>query len=431
MAPAIYPVDTSVNFPPATTVVVIGAGIVGLSAALTLAERGIRVVVFEKGRLAGEQSSRNLGWVRKTNRNAADVPLARAADRLWDAMPARTGMDVGFRRAGIMFVASTAAQLSTYETWLASVEGLGLDSRILSSREIATLVPGGSKTWIGALYTPSDARAEPTLACSAIAKAAIARGVVIVENCAVRNLSMTAGKVSGVVTEHGEIACEQVLLAGGLWSRRFLGNLGISLATLPLICSVMRTTPMEGPTEIAVGAENFSFRKRLDGGFTLTQRGRLEAPLTFDHLRIGLRYIGHLRRQRGVLKIGIGRELLRDAKLARRWQPHDVSPFEEIRTMDPAANSAINSEALENLRAAWPVFRSATIAESWAGMIDVTPDSEPVIAPIPSIPGLVIATGFSGHGFGTGPAAGHLAADLISGDHPIVDPSPYRFERLH
>lgn len=430
MAPAILPVETSGAFPAATTVVVIGAGIVGLYAALTLAERGIKVVVFEKGRLAGEQSSRNLGWVRKTNRNAADVPLAQATDRLWEEMPERTGIDVGFRRAGIMFVASTAAQMAIYEAWLASVAGLGLDSRILSNREIGALVPGCDRNWEGALYTPSDARAEPTLACSAIAKAALARGVVIVENCAVRSLSMAGGKVAGVITERGEIACEQVLLAGGLWSRRFLGNLGIAFPTLPIICSVMRTAPMEGPTEIAVGAENFSFRKRLDGGFTLTQRGRLDAPLTPDHLHIGLRYLGQLRSQRGVLKIGLGREFFRQARLARRWSPQDVSPFEQIRTMNPPANVAINNEALHNLKAAWPVFRDARIVESWAGMIDVTPDSEPVIAPIADIPGLVVATGFSGHGFGTGPAAGHLAADLISGDRPIVDPSPYRFERL-
>lgn len=430
MAPAILPVETSGAFPAATTVVIIGAGIVGLYAALTLAERGINVVVFEKGRLAGEQSSRNLGWVRKTNRNADDVPLAQAADRLWESMSARTGIDVGFRRAGIMFAASTAAQMAIYEAWLSSVGGLGLDSRILSNREIDALVPGCDRRWEGALYTPSDARAEPTLACSAIAKAAISRGVVIVENCAVRGLSMATGKVAGVITERGEVTCEKVLLAGGLWSRRFLGNLGIAFPTLPLICSVMRTAPMQGPTEIAVGAENFSFRKRMDGGFTLTQRGRLDAPLTLDHLHVGLRYLGQLRSQRGVLRIRLGREFFRQARLARRWTAQDVSPFEEIRTMDPPANVAINAEALRNLSAAWPVFRDAKVVESWAGMIDVTPDSEPVISPIADIPGLVVATGFSGHGFGTGPAAGHLAADLISGDRPIVDPSPYRFERL-
>lgn len=74
MSPTIAPVQTSARHPDATTVVIIGGGIIGLTAALTLAERNIPVVVLEKGRIAGEQSSRNLGWVRKTNRHAHDIP---------------------------------------------------------------------------------------------------------------------------------------------------------------------------------------------------------------------------------------------------------------------------------------------------------------------------------------------------------------------
>ena len=102
MAPVQTPVLTSRDAPEKTSVVVIGGGIVGLSAALVLAERGIPVTVLEKGRIGAEQSSRNLGWVRKMGRAAPDVPLAQAADRLWAAMPARLGAEVGYRQAGIM-----------------------------------------------------------------------------------------------------------------------------------------------------------------------------------------------------------------------------------------------------------------------------------------------------------------------------------------
>jgi glycine/D-amino acid oxidase-like deaminating enzyme len=76
------------------------------------------------------------------------------------------------------------------------------------------------------------------------------------------------------------------------------------------------------------------------------------------------------------------------------------------------------------------MFKNTKIEESWAGLIDVTPDSTPVIDRIKTIPGLTVATGFSGHGFGTGPAAGQLAADIVSNVPPIVDPSPYRFDRF-
>lgn len=430
MAPSITPVQTSARIPASTTVVIIGGGIVGLTAALTLAERNIPVVVLEKGRIAGEQSSRNLGWARKTSRLPEDVPLAVASDRLWARMAERTGQNVGYRQAGIMFIARSEAQMAMHENWLKSVQHLGLDSHLLSAREIDSLVPGGKGNWQGGIHTPSDGRAEPTLASSAIARAAIAKGAIIVEQCAVRSLSLSAGQVSGVVTEHGEIQCEQVLLAGGLWSRRFLGNLGVFLPTLPLICSVLRTKPMSGPTDIAVGAPDFSFRKHQDGGFIITQRGALDAPLTLDHLRLGSRYLGQLRAGRDNLRIGLGKYFVDDLKLARRWDADSLTPFEKVRVMDPAANPALNQEALDNLKAAWPAFEQAEIEQAWAGVIDVTPDSNPVIGAVAAIPGLSVASGFSGHGFGTSPAAGQLAADLVSGHVPIIDPAPYRFDRF-
>ncbi len=416
--------------PKSTQVVIIGGGIVGVSAALTLAERNIPVVLIEKGHVAGEQSSRNLGWIRKTSRVAEDVPLSLAADKLWQQMPERIGRRVGYQQAGIMFVARSEAQMQAHESWFESVKALELDSQLLSTREVSALVPGGKTDWAGAVYTPSDGRAEPALATSAMAQAAAKKGAVIIQNCAVRGLSMTAGKVSGVVTEQGEITCEQVLLAGGAWSRRFLSQHGVSLPTLPLICSVLRTKPMQGPTDIAVGAPDFSFRKHQDGGFIITQRGALDAPITLDHLLVGHRYLDQLRHQRGFLRIKIGKHFVDDLKLGRRWSHHKPSPFEKIRTMDPAYNAGLNSEALTNLKNAWPMFEQAEIEEAWAGLIDVTPDSNPVIDRINAIPGLTIATGFSGHGFGTGPAAGQLAADLATGSAPLVDPAPYRFARL-
>ena len=430
MAPRIAPVATATDHPATTAVVIIGGGIVGLTAALTLAERGVAVTVLEKGRLAGEQSSRNLGWIRKTSRAARDVPMAVAADGLWARMNERTGTDVGYRRSGIMFLARTEAEMAAHARWLASVAHLGLDSRLVDAQDIAALVAGGRGAWLGGIHTPSDGCAEPTLAASAIANAAIARGVRVVENCAVRTLVMAGGRVAGVVTERGRIACDRVVLAAGLWSRRFLGNMGVSLPTLPLVCHAIRAEVEDCPTDIAVGGPDFSFRRRLDGGVTICQRGAVGSPLVADHARLGLRYLPMFREGRSMLRISLGREFVEDLRLARRWTPDDVTPFEKVRTMDPRPDDGINAEAMRNIAAAWPHFAGARVAETWAGTMDITPDSLPVMGPVAGIDGLTLATGFSGHGFGTSPAAGQLAADLAMGADPLIDPAPYRLDRF-
>ena len=430
MLKTLVKVNTSNQLPDSTSVVIIGGGIVGICAALTLAERGVPVVVLEKGHIAAEQSSRNLGWIRKTSRHAEDVPLAQAADKIWSNLSERVDAPVGYRQAGIMFLGDTDEQMAIHEKWLDSVAGLDLDSTLLSKAELDKLVPGGNGSWKGAVYTPSDGRGEPTLATSAIANTAIKYGATIVQQCAVRTLSMQAGKVSGVVTELGEIRCDQVLLAGGAWSRRFLGNLGVQLPTLPVIASVLRTKPIKGPTEIAVGGSDFSFRKHQDGGFIIMQRGKVDAPLTLDHLKIGLQFKDQLRFGKDALNISFGKEFFEDLSTPRSWTANKRSPFESIRVREPRINHGLLDDAMRNTINAWPIFKDAELEESWAGLIDVTPDSMPVIDRVQDIPGLTVATGFSGHGFGTGPAAGQLAADIVMNDSPLVDPAPYRFNRF-
>ena len=70
------------------------------------------------------------------------------------------------------------------------------------------------------------------------------------------------------------------------------------------------------------------------------------------------------------------------------------------------------------------------VAESWGGVIDVTPDAVPVISAVDTLPGFFIATGFTGHGFGIGPGAGRLMAELVTGETPVVDPTPFRYSRF-
>lgn len=146
MLKTLVKVNTTNQLPDSTSVVIIGGGIVGICAALTLAERGVPVVVLEKGHIAAEQSSRNLGWIRKTSRHAEDVPLAQAADKIWSNLSERVDAPVGYRQAGIMFLGDTDEQMAIHEKWLDSVAGLDLDSTLLSKAELDKL--GSRREWL-------------------------------------------------------------------------------------------------------------------------------------------------------------------------------------------------------------------------------------------------------------------------------------------
>jgi glycine/D-amino acid oxidase-like deaminating enzyme len=116
--------------------------------------------------------------------------------------------------------------------------------------------------------------------------------------------------------------------------------------------------------------------------------------------------------------------------MPRHWKLDASSPFEAVRVLDPAPDMAQLEEAKSTIASTFPFFRDVRIKDAWGGLIDVTPDAVPAISPAVSLPGLVIATGFSGHGFGIGPGAGRLAADLATNATPVVDPKPYRLERF-
>jgi glycine/D-amino acid oxidase-like deaminating enzyme len=428
---AIEPMEfSSAPAPDRADVVVIGGGIIGVSAAFYLAKKGVSVALCEKGRIGAEQSSRNWGWCRTMGRDEAEIPLAIESLRLWERMNQEVGAETGFRKAGIFYLCESQSEIDQYEAWLAHARQFQVASRLLSADDVDRLLPGSTRRWPGALFTPTDGRAEPGLAAPAIAEAARRAGAAIMTSCAARGLEAAAGRVSAVVTEKGPILCDAVVLAGGAWSRLFCGNIGVDFPQLKVLGSVMRTAPLEGAPEYAVGASNFAFRKRLDGGYTIAHRGANETPITPDSFRLFFDFLPSLAKERHNLRLRIGRRFIEEWRIPPRWTLDKPSPFESVRVLDPEPSQAILAQGQSNLVRNFPVFKNATIAQSWAGLIDVTPDAVPVISPIEALPGFFLASGFSGHGFGIGPGAGRLVADMVVGDSAIVDPRPFRFERL-
>ncbi|SLN48424.1 N-methyltryptophan oxidase [Falsiruegeria litorea R37] len=117
-------------------------------------------------------------------------------------------------------------------------------------------------------------------------------------------------------------------------------------------------------------------------------------------------------------------------EMRSRWALDRPTPMERHRILDPKPNASIVKTTLERSQTLLPALQGAKVLTSWAGFIDSTPDGVSVIDLSDTLPGFLLAAGFSGHGFGIGPAADHLVADLLTGATPIVDPTQFRLSRL-
>jgi glycine/D-amino acid oxidase-like deaminating enzyme len=430
MSPPLNRIDGDVRLPEAADVVVIGGGVIGVSAAYHLARRGHSVALVEKGHVGCEQSSRNWGWCRQQGRARAEIPLAREALRLWEEMQEDAGMDAGFRRTGVLFLTKNPEELAAWEKWAAIAREMQVHSNVLTPAEVKERLPGNADTWVGGLHTPSDGRAEPSMAVPALATAARKRGVTIHQGCAARGLELVGGRVGGVVTEKGTIRTSSVLLAGGAWSSLFCRRHGIDLPVGLVNATACRTTPAPEITDGALGTDFFCIRRRLDGGLTLALRGRGTVELTPDLIRYARTFLPTYRQRRKGLKISFGKPFLDQLFRGTNWALDKPSPFEAERVRDPAPDMSLVESALAALITSNPELRDIRIAEAWGGTIDTTPDTIPVISRVDKLPGFFLATGFSGHGFGIGPGAGRLAADIVTGDTPLIDPEAYSYERL-
>jgi glycine/D-amino acid oxidase-like deaminating enzyme len=429
-APRPDPVDSDRELPASAEVVVIGGGIVGASTAFFLARRGIPTILCEKGAIGAEQSSRNWGWVRKMGRDPRELPLIIESLRIWEGLDKAVEAETGFRRSGILYLCKTESDLAKYEQWLEHARPYQLDTRPIAGAELHRVLPGSAADWAGALYTESDGCAEPQKAAPAIAAAARRHGAKVFVDCAVRGIEREGGRVAAVVTERGRVTCRAVVLAGGAWSGIFCRNLGIRLPQLKVLGSVARVGAFDGGPTVAARGPGFGFRKRLDGGYTVAGGTTTIADIVPDSFRFLFDFLPVLRMEWRDLRLRFGRRFFDEARLPNTWPLDQVSPFERVRTLDPApAHGSADSEkaALDRV---FPVFRGKAVVQRWAGLIDATPDAVPVISPVEALPGLFLATGFSGHGFGIGPGAGRLAADLVTGAPPLVDPAPFRYSRF-
>lgn len=430
MSPPVTRIRSDEKLPQSADVVVIGGGIAGISAAYHLAKKGNSVAVVEKGYVAGEQSSRNWGWCRQQNRDLRELPLAMRSVEMWAGLSEELGAETGFRRTGLVYVTTKQSDLDAWERWAESARELQFHSRILSAAEAKAMSPGSTENWIGGVHSPTDGRAEPALAAPAIAEGARRLGATIHQDCAARGLETSAGRVSGVVTEKGTIRATSVLVAGGVWTSMFCRHHGIDMPLAGVRSTSFFTAPAPQVIEGGVSTPDVTFRRRLDGGYTIGISGRGLLELTPQGLMYAKPFWPTFKKRHRLLTIRAGKSFLEGPEAFLRWSNDTVSPFERMRTYDPPAQEKLITFALKRIGEIYPELADVKIMHKYGGLIDFTPDWVPVISGIDKLPGLYVSAGYSGHGFGVGPAAGRLGADLITGDAPIVDPYPYRYSRL-
>ena len=423
-------IETHGDFPEQADCVVIGGGIVGVSAAYWLARAGQRVVLLEKGRIGAEQSSRNWGWCRQQNRDARELPLSTRSLRLWEEMSADIGADLGFRRCGLLYLSNDATELDGWARWGQFARGEGVDTRMLSAREATERGLATGKAWRGGVWSPSDGVADPARAAPLIASGVMQHGGTVVQGCAARGLETERGAVSAVITERGTIRTRVAVMAGGAWAGSFMHRHGIRFPQASARSSILSLSPGAQGLPDALHTAGVSVTRRMDGAHTLAVSGLANLDLTPGGLAGARHFLPMFARRWRVLRPGNLQAWRAGFETRKAWAFDRATPMEHMRTLDPAPSRATLELTLKRAQALLPALAGLRVQAQWAGYIDSTPDGVPVIDADLGTPGLVLAAGLSGHGFGIGPGVGHLVADMVLGRRPITEFRQYRLARF-
>jgi len=371
-----------------TKAVVIGGGLIGLSIARALTERGLSdVLVLERHSLASGGTGKSSGIVR------AHYGVPSIAAMAWRSVPVfeELGDEVGFRQVGYTVIVGEE-NVEPLKANTGMHQGLGIDVDLIDASRLQELWPMMEVGDVAlASYEPRGGFADASQLALHYGQVARGNGARIGQNTPVARIVTEGDKVSGVEIQGGEvIAADLVIVAAGWWSAKLLADLGIDF-------------PIDGyRSELLI----------VDAGVPLP-----DLPVVSD--LISLQYC----RLEGAGQFLVGNS--------------DHADFQD-RFVDPDHYSNIASEEnilkyAERVLHRFPGFPEPSVTHTYAGVYDVPPDWNPVIAPVASIDGLMLCAGFAGHGFKIAPAVGDLVADLVlEGDStdPDIPARDFRFERF-
>lgn len=369
-------------------VVIIGGGISGTAAAYELARAGVRVTLLERGSLASMASGWTLAGVRQSGRHPAEMPLAMAAVGRWAELGEELGADVEYRRQGNLRLARSPEEVPIIADMVAEQRSLGLDLDFLPDNQtVREIAPALAETVLAASYCPTDGHANPDLAVQAFATAAARHGAEIRTRATVTAIETGGARVRGVRTSVGDVAADAVVVAAGVYTGALLAPLGIDLPLQTGQVAVVQTVPLPPLIDQVLGTAtaDFAGRQEVGGRLRLTDGGS-PWPHTLDAL------------------------------------PHNADL-----TLPPAGKIAAAVTAASTVL---PAVAKARVARVWGGLLDMTPDALPVIECTPQVDGLVVAAGFSGHGFCLGPVTGRILRDLVLDGTTSFPIAPFRSDRF-
>jgi sarcosine oxidase subunit beta len=360
-------------------IVIIGGGVTGTAAADALAREGHGVTLIEKNGLAAMASGRTLGGVRQSGRHPAELPLARAAVDIWKTLDERLDASVDYRQGGNLRLARTPAEVDVIRGIVESqrAQGLALDF-LPDNASVRAIAPALSPHVLAASHCATDGHADPVKATRAFAASARRHGATIREGVTVRSIDVAKDRVTGVSTSDGFVPAERVILAAGIDSPALLAPLGLRLPLSIRMVSVVQTAPLPPTLDQVFGVANADCAGRQEAG-------------------------GRLRFTDGGASAG----------------PWVAEP-----------PGTVVRDLVSLVAHVLPAAGTARVDRTWTGLIDLTPDALPVIDAPASAAGLVVAAGFSGHGFCLGPVSGLACADLAIGRPPRHDLAAFRLVRF-
>ena len=423
-------VESDRGLPAEADVVIIGGGLLGVITALNLAERGVSVVLCEKGVVAGEASGRAVGLIEYELLSPIKMELIARSIELWHAMPERINGDMGYAGPGLISLYKEEEPAEFSAAWLKDMQGQpGVEARMLTDREIGALDGALGSGWHSGLYQANGAAIEPCLAAPAIAGAAQAQGATLLQSCAVRSIERRGGAVAGVITEQGSIKTASVIIAGGVWSSMLAAHLGLELPQIMIFAEQCSVEPVAGGPAIDGMTPAGYYRREPDGGYLFgAAAGRI--PITMSIVKNIRKLMAAPtdvdQDMRPVLNLGT---FFWDLKANRKRPADRVSVFEENRILQPESIPGITGEAIAGMGRYIPAFAGCKVREVYTGSLMSTIDNLGVISPVSSIPGLYVGAGML-YGLTMSTAAGEALADMVTSEAPKIDLTPYRYERF-